>query len=243
MKGLSVLSDYNGFFKYRFITNSTSIRATISTLRKWPLRTSLIVAIFIPVVIIALLILLPIPKVKAAPESNPPLNCLGCHTQKLEFHDTLGADNSACWVCHDREDMSLLRLADDSPLTFEDSSQLCGQCLAGRRTVLAPGPGILVPTDPRNGERKGVPRPALRPRPGHHHTGVFLDTGGSHDGHRRAQQQSGCASGPGWGCGGSRHSDGACPAGGLGAPPGRAVGGSPAYNGGLGVPHRPAADQ
>ncbi len=72
--------------------------------------------------------LLPTVAVKAAPSTEPPLNCLSCHSTTLKTHDKLGTGNQACFVCHDQSDMKLLRLANETRLPRADSAQLCGQC-------------------------------------------------------------------------------------------------------------------
>lgn len=68
-------------------------------------------------------------EVKAADsEPGPILDCLSCHEQTLEYHDALGAENSACWTCHDPADMSKLRLSSGTQLPLWESNELCGQC-------------------------------------------------------------------------------------------------------------------
>lgn len=67
--------------------------------------------------------------VNAADEQSTAIeDCLSCHAKSLEFHDKLGSGNKACWVCHDKTDMGMLRLADESKLSLSESPQLCGQC-------------------------------------------------------------------------------------------------------------------
>jgi len=54
--------------------------------------------------------------------------CLSCHQVKLESHDRLGLREEACWACHDKNEMTKLRLAGGSSISRANSSYLCGQC-------------------------------------------------------------------------------------------------------------------
>lgn len=85
-------------------------------------------ALMIIIVLSGLLTVLLTATANATPEAKPPLDCLSCHSETLEFHDNLGSGNKACWVCHDNTDMKMLRLADETPLPLSDSPQLCAQC-------------------------------------------------------------------------------------------------------------------
>ncbi len=104
------------------------LRAMISALVRWPVRIWFVGTIVIAIVVAGFLVLPQTPTLKAAPEPNPPQDCISCHPKALEFHDKLGSGNKACWVCHDSTDMKMLRLADGTPLSLPDSAQLCGQC-------------------------------------------------------------------------------------------------------------------
>ena len=50
---------------------------------------------------------------KAAPADGPTeLDCVACHSVRLEAHSKLGDGNQACRTCHSSTDMTLLRLAE-----------------------------------------------------------------------------------------------------------------------------------
>jgi len=85
----------------------------------------------------------PKPVLMAAPEVDDEyLPCSDCHekgdapnreVRELEDeHDEMdfGHGNLWCYHCHDPERRQSLRLADSSPVDFEDSWQLCTQCHA-----------------------------------------------------------------------------------------------------------------
>ncbi|MBM2824551.1 MAG: hypothetical protein HW402_215 [Dehalococcoidales bacterium] len=93
-----------------------------------PVRVWLIGSLGIILLVAGFLGLLPTIMVKAAPATEPPLNCQGCHSTILKTHDKLGSGNQACWVCHDQNNMKLLRLANETQLPRTDSALLCGQC-------------------------------------------------------------------------------------------------------------------
>ncbi len=68
-----------------------------------------------------------------APTPTPtPLNCLQCHTKRLEFHDKLGSGNGSCLSCHDDSHQGSLLLADGTALALSDAAPLCGQCHQSR---------------------------------------------------------------------------------------------------------------
>ncbi len=107
---------------------TVGLRSIASALVSRPIRLWVVGTIAIIIVVAGFLAVPQTLTVNAAPESTPPSDCKSCHTKTLKFHDKLGSGNKACWVCHDNTDIKMLRLADGSPLSLTDSSQLCGQC-------------------------------------------------------------------------------------------------------------------
>ena len=102
--------------------------AVISALVRYPIRVWLVGTIVIVIGVAGILVLPQTLTVNAATESNPPQNCISCHPRTLKGHDKLGSGSKACWVCHDKTDMGILRLAEGTSLSLSESAQLCGQC-------------------------------------------------------------------------------------------------------------------
>ena len=62
-------------------------------------------------------------------DSGKKLDCHLCHSKVvLDYHDTLGPGNNACWTCHDPYDMTQLHLVDGTLIPLNDAPQLCGKC-------------------------------------------------------------------------------------------------------------------
>ncbi len=131
MKWQAVSAEWKGkaIFRRRFLGYVTvGLRRSISALVRWPTRVWVVGTIAIAIGVAGFLMVLPTPTVNAAPESNPPLDCISCHARTLKFHDKLGSGNKACRVCHDSNDMGMLRLADGTPVSLSDSTRVCAQC-------------------------------------------------------------------------------------------------------------------
>ncbi len=105
---------------------------------------------------------------------NEPLDCLLCHKQTLSYHDKLGEGNAACWTCHVSADpnMSTLHLSDGTPISLQDSPQLCGQCHQSRYSAWLEGthgiPGtvaVIKCTACHNPHQPQVVIPDPKPQP------------------------------------------------------------------------------
>jgi hypothetical protein len=101
------------------------------------------------------------PKVAPAPDSNSPLDCLGCHKVALQSHDKLGSGDNACWSCHYSKNMSKLTLAGgNTQLPLSDSTILCGQCHQERYNAWNEGthgtPELKAISGPASGKLKCV---------------------------------------------------------------------------------------
>src|SRR3972149_2455637 len=82
----------------------------------------------IAAVVVGVSLFAPSATVSAAPEEESPLDCLRCHTRALREHDKLGSGSEACWACHDRRTIGILRLSDGTKLPMANSNPLCGDC-------------------------------------------------------------------------------------------------------------------
>lgn len=112
-----------GLDRRDFIKRSAGTGAIISALVSW-----LVGAVVLVIVVAGFLALLPTAPVSAAPEEQAPLECLSCHTRALKGHDKLGEGSGACRVCHDPNNMYLLRLLDKTQVSVTNSPLVCGQC-------------------------------------------------------------------------------------------------------------------
>ncbi len=128
---------------------TVGLRAIISALGRHPIWVWSVGTIVIVMMIAGFLMIPQALTVNADDEQDSALeDCLGCHTERLEFHDKLGAGNKACWACHDATDMKMLRLAAGTQLSSSESSELCGQCHQGRYRAWEEGthglPGMVA---------------------------------------------------------------------------------------------------
>ncbi len=104
------------------------LRSTILAVSKWLIRIWFFSIVVTVMVATGFLMAPQATTPNAAPRPDPGLDCLSCHTKKLELHSKLGSGNETCWACHDRTDMGMLNLADQTQIALSDSPRLCAQC-------------------------------------------------------------------------------------------------------------------
>ncbi|OGO35614.1 MAG: hypothetical protein A2147_04705 [Chloroflexi bacterium RBG_16_57_8] len=96
---------------------------------------------------VAIMLMADNPAASASPEPNTPLDCLSCHPRNMDYHDKLGAANKSCYACHDKTDMQVLRMLDDTLLPLDEPAPLCGQCHAQRYQSWLDGTHGFPPAD------------------------------------------------------------------------------------------------
>ncbi len=68
---------------------TAGLRAIFSALGRWPIRVWVVGTVAIAIGVAGFLMVLPTPIVNAAPESNPPLDCISCHAKVLNWSGKL----------------------------------------------------------------------------------------------------------------------------------------------------------
>jgi len=115
-----------GLKRREFVEGSTRTGVITPVMIRW-IAGAIVVAGFLAILFFAVL---PTAPLIAAPEAQAPapLECLNCHTRALQSHDKLGEGSAACRVCHDPNNMDMLRLMDGSQVSKTSSPKVCGQC-------------------------------------------------------------------------------------------------------------------